>query len=127
MDQWAIRQLSTIRISNLSGIQIPTVHIFTKVKTISFFRAQKEGSEDGDHHSTHSHEHESDQHHQHKEGDDEVAAAKPAKPKGASIFGQAKPVDTTAREKEIEERLRKKTTEEIPEVEKENGEHRGER
>ena len=116
-------KLSLIQILDQSGIQIPTVHILTIAKT-SFFRAQKEGSEDGDHHSTHSHEHESD--HQHKEGDDEVAA-KPAKPKGASIFGQAKPVDTTAREKEIEERLRKKTTEEIPEVEKENGEHRGER
>jgi hypothetical protein len=27
--------------------------------------------------------------------------------RGVSIFGQAKPVDTTAREKEIEERLKK--------------------
>ena len=30
-----------------------------------------------------------------------------SKPKGASIFGAAKPVDTSSREKEIDERLKK--------------------
>ena len=42
------------------------------------------------------------------------------KPASASIFGKARPVDTTAREKEIEERLRKKSEEKEPD--QKNGE-----
>lgn len=37
-----------------------------------------------------------------------AAAAAPAAASAASIFGGAKPVDTTAREREIEERLKEK-------------------
>ena len=36
------------------------------------------------------------------------------KPKGASIFGAAKPVDTSTREKEIEERLKKQKESKSP-------------
>jgi hypothetical protein len=44
--------------------------------------------------------------------EDRQATPEPAEEKPRpSIFGSAKPVDTTAREKEIEERLRKKSEE----------------
>lgn len=82
-------------------------------------RAHKdEGFEDGHHKEEGPSSHHEDEAASEVHKDDEDH--KPAKPKAASIFGQAKPVDTTAREKEIEERLRKKSTEEKPEVE--NGE-----
>ena len=84
---------------------------------------------DEPHHDTH-HEHKDDPHHEedhhkdhhkdHPKDEDERPPPAASKPKAASIFGQAKPVDTTAREREIEERLKKKSTEERPEVE--NGE-----
>ena len=96
--------------------------LFCKISYLTwilYFRAHKDEGFEDDHHK----EEGPSSHHEdeaapevHKDDEDH----KPAKPKGASIFGQAKPVDTTAREKEIEERLRKKTTEEKPEVE--NGE-----
>ena len=44
-----------------------------------------------------------------KENDSEKS-----KPKGASIFGAAKPVDTSTREKEIEERLKKQNDSKLP-------------
>ena len=47
------------------------------------------------------------------------SASASAAPKKSSIFGAAKPVDTAAREREIEERLQKQRADEREQVEKE--------
>lgn len=52
--------------------------------------------------------HDEDQ--QHDSNDNEQSAVKPSRGAGASIFGGAKPVDTSARELEIEKKLRETQT-----------------
>ena len=74
-----------------------------------------------DHHQDHDHHHQDhhyrDHHHDEEPHKHEEEEERPKPKPAASIFGQARPVDTTAREKEIEERLRKKSEERQPEPE----------